>query len=81
MYEHLLDYPEEETIRPGASPVAGWALPENGLFMSAYQQRRQRVYDRAEHMLWPAEGESKPAACCRAMGRDRDHNVLRFVSI
>ena len=51
MYEHLLDYPEEETIRPGASPMAGWALPENGLFMSAYQQHRQRVYDRAEHML------------------------------
>ncbi|MDE0368671.1 MAG: HNH endonuclease signature motif containing protein [bacterium] len=50
MYEQLLDYPEEGTIRPDVSHWAGWALPEDRLFMSAYQQHRQRVYGRAEHM-------------------------------
>ena len=50
MYEQLLDYPEEDTIRPGASLMAGRALPEHRVFMSAYQMHRQRVYGRAEHM-------------------------------
>ena len=50
MYEQLLDYPEEDTIRPGASLTAGRALPEDRVFMSAYQMHRQRVYGRAEHM-------------------------------
>lgn len=51
MYEHLLDFPEGDTIRPGASHVTGRVRPEHDLFMSAYQQHRQRVYRRAEHMV------------------------------
>ena len=51
MYEHLLDYPEVDNLQPGPALMAGLALPEGDRFMSAYQQHRQRVYRRAEHML------------------------------
>ncbi|MYF82924.1 MAG: HNH endonuclease, partial [Acidimicrobiia bacterium] len=50
MYEQLLDYPEEDTIRAGVSLTAAQAWPSRDVFMSAYQRHRQRVYGRAEHM-------------------------------
>ena len=49
MYEHLLDYPEAETIRAAAA-VWGQAPTPRDVFMTAYQRDRQRVYDRASHM-------------------------------
>ncbi len=51
MYEQLLDYPEEDTVQPGPALIAGRAAPGSDVFMSAYQQHRQRVYRRAEHMV------------------------------
>ena len=50
MYEQLLDYPEEGTIRAGDSLMAAPDWPNRDVFMSAYQRHRQRVYGRVEHM-------------------------------
>ena len=48
MYDYLLDYPDRETVQPS---TLNRARPDADLFTSRYQQERQRVYDRAQHMV------------------------------
>ena len=50
MYDHLLDYPDRDTIRPRSSNGAGTGR-DDSVFTSRYQRERQRVYDRAQHMV------------------------------
>ena len=50
MYDYLLDYPDRDTIRPGPGNSSG-TDPGDDVFTSRYQQERQRVYDRAAHMV------------------------------
>ena len=49
MYDYLLDYPDRETVHPSTGNGAG-AGRDDDMFTSRYQQERQRVYDRAQHM-------------------------------
>ena len=49
MYDYLLDYPDRETVQPATAN--GEHRPNGDLFASRYQQERQRVYDRAAHMV------------------------------
>ncbi|MDE0287387.1 MAG: HNH endonuclease signature motif containing protein, partial [bacterium] len=49
MYDYLLDYPDRETVQPATAN--GEHRPNGDLFTSRYQQERQRVYDRAQHMV------------------------------
>ena len=48
MYDYLLDYPDRETVQ--SATADGEHRPNGDLFTSRYQQERQRVYDRAQHM-------------------------------
>ena len=48
MYDYLLDFPDEETVQPSTLNSAG---PDADLFTTRYQRERQRVYDRAAHMV------------------------------
>ena len=50
MYDYLLDYPDQDTAQP--SLLKG--VEDGGshdVFRSGYQKQRQRVYDRAHHMV------------------------------
>ncbi len=50
MYEYLLDYPDHDTVQP--SFLNGMETNRShDMFMSGYQKQRQRVYDRAHHMV------------------------------
>ena len=50
MYEYLLDYPDHDTVQP--SFLNGVQSDRShDMFMSGYQKQRQRVYDRAHHMV------------------------------
>ena len=50
MYEYLLDYPDHDTVQP--SFLNGMETDRShDMFMSGYQKQRQRVYDRAHHMV------------------------------
>ena len=51
MYDHLVDYPDPETVQPRLLNGAERHRPDPELFTSRYQQERQRVYDRAAHMV------------------------------
>ena len=51
MYGYLLDYADQDTIQPGSSNGAKTQRPDSDLFTSRYQKERQRVYDRAAHMV------------------------------
>ena len=48
MYDYLLDYPDRETVQPR---TLNRARPDADPFTTRYQQERQRVYDRAAHMV------------------------------
>lgn len=51
MYDYLLDVADQDPIVPSRlSPSAAERSP-NGLFMTRYQKDRQRVYDRARHLV------------------------------
>ena len=51
MYDYLLDYPDQETVKPLRGSGVEVHRPDHGLFITRYQQERQRVYDRAAHMV------------------------------
>ena len=51
MYDYLLDYPDQDTVKPRLHNGVEVQRLDPGLFTSRYQQERQRVYDRAAHML------------------------------
>ena len=51
MYDYLLDYPEQDTVQPRDLFTAESDGSRNGLFTNRYQRQRQRVYDRARHMV------------------------------
>ena len=50
MYDYLLDYPDQDTIQPRYINGAGTDRSHD-VFTSRYQRQRQRVYDRAAHMV------------------------------
>ena len=51
MYDYLLDYPDQDTVQPRLRNGVEAHRPDPGLFTTRYQQERQRVYDRAQHMV------------------------------
>ena len=51
MYDYLLDYPEPDTVQPRDFLTLETAESDAGLFTTRYQRERQRVYDRAVHMV------------------------------
>ena len=51
MYKYLLDYPDQDTVKPRLRNGLVVPRPDPGIFASRYQQERQRVYDRAAHMV------------------------------
>ena len=51
MYGYLLDYPDQETVQSSIGNVVPTQRPDSDLFTSRYQRERQRVYDRAHHMV------------------------------
>ena len=53
MYGYLLDYPHQETVQPGHTFLDGSepGRSDTDVFTGRYQSERQRVYDRAQHMV------------------------------
>ncbi|MDE0171203.1 MAG: HNH endonuclease [bacterium] len=51
MYDYLLDYPDQETVQPRHLNGVETPRPDDHLYTSRYQRERQRVYDRAHHMV------------------------------
>ena len=51
MYDYLLDYPDQEPVQSSIGNVVPAQRPDSDLFTSRYQRERQRVYDRAHHMV------------------------------
>ena len=54
MYDYLLDYPEPDTVQPRDLLTPEAEESNDGLFTTRYQRERQRVYDRAQHMVQSA---------------------------
>ena len=54
MYDYLLDYPEPDTVQPRDFLTPEAEESNDGLFTTRYQRERQRVYDRAQHMVQSA---------------------------
>ncbi len=50
MYDHLLDYPEPDTVKPRDFLDRGGAEPDGDMFTTRYQRECRRVYERARHM-------------------------------
>ena len=50
MYDYLLDYPDQDTVQPKFANGVDTHRSDD-LFTSRYQRERQRVYDRAHHMV------------------------------
>ncbi|MDE0370162.1 MAG: HNH endonuclease signature motif containing protein [bacterium] len=51
MYGYLLDFADDDTAQPAEADSVPTDGAPRDLFMSGYQKQRQRVYDRADHML------------------------------
>ena len=51
MYDCLLDFPDQETVLPRHLNAVETPRPDDDLYTSRYQKERQRVYDRATHMV------------------------------
>ncbi|MCY4622916.1 MAG: hypothetical protein OXD34_13975 [bacterium] len=51
MYGYLLDFADPDTAQPAGGDATAHGESPADLFMSEYQKQRQRVYDRAEHMV------------------------------
>ena len=51
MYELLLDTADQDTINPTAGVAIDGHSSRLDLYMTPYQQQRQRVYDRAAHLV------------------------------
>ena len=54
MYDYLLDFADEDTVQPRDFFANGNDGSDSGLFTTRYQRERQRVYDRAAHMVQSA---------------------------
>ena len=66
MYGYLLDFADPDTVQPAgavAPPTDGSHLD---LFMTDYQKERQRVYDRADHMLSSSRYAHAEVQCAKA---------------
>ena len=50
MYDYLLDFPDQETVQPRHLNGAESGTSDD-MFTTRYQRERQRVYDRAHHMV------------------------------
>lgn len=50
MYDHLLGYPEPDTLQPRDFPTPEVVEAGEDMFTSRYQRKRRRVYARARHM-------------------------------
>jgi len=50
MYDYLFDVADQDPIRPSRRRSAA-ERSDGGVFMTRYQKERQRVYDRARHMV------------------------------
>ena len=51
MYDFLFDIADREPIRPRRLSPSAAERSDGGVFMTRYQKERQRVYDRAQHMV------------------------------
>ena len=54
MYGYLLDYADQDTVQPSYLNGLETHRPDPDVFTSRYQKQRQRVYDRAHHMVTSA---------------------------
>ena len=63
MYSYLLDFADHDTVEPARADVTAPDGPNRGLLMSDYQKERQRVYDRADHMV-STPGYAHPEVEC-----------------
>ena len=64
MYGYLLDFADQDTAQPTGTP-GGDRSPWGG-FMSDYQKERQRVYDRADHMVTSGRYAHPEVECAKA---------------
>ena len=74
MYDYLLDYPDRDTVQPRTIRAVDTQRPDADLFTSRYQRERQRVYDRAYHMVNSrayAHGDVEDAKAEAALVRDQ----------
>ena len=51
MYDYLLDCSDQETVQPLHLNGVETSRPDDHLYTSRYQRERQRVYERAHHMV------------------------------
>ena len=66
MYGYLLDFADHDTVQPaGADTPVPDRSPLDG-FMSDYQKQRQRVYDRADHMVSSGTYAHPEVECAKA---------------
>ena len=66
MYGHLLDFAEPDTAQPASTDTVPVERSPLGLFMTYYQKERQRVYDRADHMLSSSRYAHAEVECAKA---------------
>ena len=56
MYDYLFDVADQDPIRPNHPSRSAAERSDGGVFMTRYQKERQRVYDRARHMVQDLQG-------------------------
>ena len=56
MYDYLFDVADQDPIRPNHPSRSAAERSDSGVFMTRYQKERQRVYDRARHMVQDLQG-------------------------
>ncbi len=66
MYGYLLDFADAATEQPARANAAAPDESPLDLFMSYYQRERQRVYDRAEHMVRSGGYAHPEVECAKA---------------
>ena len=66
MYSYLLDFADHDTVAPARADGTAPDGPNRGLLMSDYQKERQRVYDRADHMLSTPGYAHSEVECAKA---------------
>ena len=65
MYGYMLDFADQDIAHPvAANPTRGGS--PLGVFMSDYQKERQRVYDRADHMVGSRGHAHAEVECAKA---------------
>ncbi len=66
MYGYLLDFADHDTAQPAGANATAQGESSLDLFMSDYQRERQRVYDRADHMVHSSRYPHPEVECAKA---------------